>query len=280
MSIRDGVIDEYIFDEEDEPEAEAADDDPISVDDAVSMLSVLIDDAANFISTEWMPEWEKAEEYFDGGTDLPAIAGRSRATDTAVRDATRAVKTSIMRALASEDTIVEYRSQRSDLAELARVQTKYVQHLFWANDGYRVLIDIVHDVLLKNVGIVYADWQEDYSVENFEAKGIDAESYQQLADNPSVSITSVQSAVGVTENMMFDVEFSYVSKIGKIVMEHVPLYEFFITDSATNTKDARVIGRRRSIPVGDCIATGLDYDDWNSLDDLHPEDYAATGESQ
>ena len=54
-----------------------AEDQVIDLDDAVHELGALIETACNFIDEDFMPEWETAQKYYDGLTDLPTVTGRS-----------------------------------------------------------------------------------------------------------------------------------------------------------------------------------------------------------
>lgn len=280
MALTDGVvnIDDYLFEDAGEEKVSPADE-PISVDDAVSSLAILVEDAADFITSEMMPEWEAAEKYYDGETDLPKIPGRSQATETAVRDAIRGAKNAVLRSLVGADRILDFETSSAAFSDLARIQSRYVEHLFWSNNGYRVLLDVVQDALAKKVGVMSVRWEEDYSDNHLTASGITAETLQGLQQNRNISVTSVEE-LDYYEVPLYNVEFTYTQPLGKICLEHVPLYEFFISENAISTADARVVGRRRSIPIGDCIRMGLEYDDWESLDSLDPEEYEASGESQ
>lgn len=271
-------VDDILFSGEEEAPSPPDADDVISLDDAVSLLGVLIDEACDFIGSAMMPHWEEAEKYYDGKTNLPTIKGRSRATDTAVRDAVRAVKTSVLRSLVSEREVVRYTTTQPELAQLADLQTDYAADLFWSNDGYAALVDVVQDALLKKVGIMSVKWVQDYEVTHLTAQSIDAATLEELRNNPSVSVTQTELIPNLAMQL-YNANFTYLQPKGRIHIEHIPLYEFFISESATSIKDARVVGRRRSVHVGDAIAMGLEYDDWSELDDLDVEDYDATGES-
>ena len=85
-----------------------ADDQTISVDDAAHELGALVNTAVNFIDEQLMPGWETAQKYYDGLTDLPDSVGRSKVVMSAVRDAIRSARPSLLRIFLQADTIVEY----------------------------------------------------------------------------------------------------------------------------------------------------------------------------
>ncbi len=76
-----------------------AEDQVIDVEEAANELSALIQTACNFLDEQFMPDWETAQKYYDGLTDLPTITGRSKVVSTAVRDAIRSARPSLLRVL-------------------------------------------------------------------------------------------------------------------------------------------------------------------------------------
>ena len=76
------------------------------------------------------------------------------------------------------------------------------------------------------------------------------------------------------------VELVVLRKSGRLALTHVPHYQFFVDDVATGVEDARVIGQRQNIPIGDAIAMGFEEDDLMNLDgyDLEQDNFSRESE--
>ena len=103
-----------------------AEDQTISVDDAANEVAELVTSAVNFMDTQFMPDWETAQKYYDGDTDILTVDGRSKVVMTAVRDAIRSARPSLMRIFLQADTIVEFVPNGTKSASLAAQQSKYI----------------------------------------------------------------------------------------------------------------------------------------------------------
>ena len=265
-----------------------AEEDVIDVEDAANELGALIETAVNFIDEQFMPGWETAQKYYDGLTDLPTITGRSKVVMTAVRDAIRSARPSLLRVFLQADTIVEYVPDGIRPAELAAQQSKYVNSLFFRSNGYRALYDCMQNAMLKKLGVMKFWFDDSTEVKYVELTAIPADELERLVARGDIQIMEVEPsettpfmvAPDGSQIPLFDAEVAMFTKNGTIRVENVPLEEFFIDQNATSTDDFRVIGHRRQMRVGDAVAMGLDYDVLDGLDTIDPELYAGAGESQ
>lgn len=256
-------------------------DGPIDIDDALSEVRLLVADSEDFMLSDIFTEWEDAEEFYDGKTDVPKVAGRSQITKTVVRDCVRSLKPSILRVFVQSDHIVEYTAVdtlNNSASAIAYQQTKFVNQLFWRSDGYRTLYNAVHNALLKKVGIVKAYYKKSYKDDYFKAHNVSEEQLVMLQQMDDVIIIDI---IDDGRNSGVTVELAHRKEEGKLCFDHVPLFEFFVDDNATTVDDARIIGQRRNYTVSDVRAMGLEYDgDWLELDPYDVEDYEAGGESE
>lgn len=242
----------------------------IDLEDAVSELSELIDSAVEFMNSEMVPAWEEAEQFYDGETSLPIIADRSRATETVFRDAVRSVKPSVMRVFTQYPQIAEFKAADPmdfALGAVAEAQTRFANNLFWNNGGYTVLLDATHNTLVKRSGILKSHRKTKVAEEFYILSNVPPEGVQQLQQFPEVTIIDVQpeDEGGVTG--LLHVELAYRREGAENRLDSVDMTTFFVDDHATTPENARVIGERTSITVGEAIAMGLDYDEWKELDD-------------
>jgi hypothetical protein len=239
-----------------------------------------IDDAVDFMDSEFSDEFEKGDRYFNGEVDIPVEEGRSSVVSTQVRDTIRNLRPSIMRVLLSNRRrIVQYVPSNLQVAAVIEQQQAYVHQLFWASDGYRVLYDATDESLKHRMGPVKTYWEADPAPEYARLTMLTLDEVQFLSEMPGVKVLEVVPTVGSDyENQaggeeleFYDVECERSMSNGRICMEAIPYGEFFISRNARTTKDARVHGHRRSITVAEAIDMGLEHDDWWSLDDLDPE---------
>lgn len=253
----------------------------ISLDDAISETKRLVGDAVDFMNSTLVPEWEAAQEFFDGETDLKIVKGRSRATITVVRDTIRALKPSAMRIFSTSTSLVEFlpaNPMNFAAAAIAEAQTRYAHQIFWRAGGYMTLQNNVHNTLLKKVGIMKASFSRRASDEYVELSNLLPEDLQQLTQMPDVRVLEVEDD-GVSG--LKHCKIAYRREQGIPVVSDVSLFNFFVDDAATCVHDATVIGERQSVTVGYARELGLEYDgDWLELSDLDPElDDGGSGES-
>jgi hypothetical protein len=265
-----------------------AEDQVIDLDDAVHELGALIETACNFIDEDFMPEWETAQKYYDGLTDLPTVTGRSKVVMTAVRDAIRSARPSLLRVFLQADTIVEYIPDGVRPAELAAQQSKYVNSLFFRSNGYRALYDVMQNAMLKKLGVMKFWFDDSTEVRYVDVTAVPADEMERIAAREDVQIMSAMPSASMpviitpdgTPIQLFDAKVAIFDKKGEIRVESVPLEEFFIDENASGLDDFRVIGHRRQMRVGTAVAMGLPFEVLDGLDTLDPELYAGAGESE
>lgn len=269
-------------------EAQSDAPEPISIDDVEHELSMLVETACNFIDEQFAPGWETAQRYYDGETSLPTITGRSKVVMTAVRDAIRSARPSLLRIFLNADTIVEFVPDGLQSADLAHQQSKFVNSQFFRSNGYTALYDCIQNAMLKKLGVMKF-WFDDYTDTKYiTLTAIPADEMERVMARPDVQVLTMQPSAAQpviispdgAEIPLFDAEAVVYKQSGKICVESVPLEEFFIDENATSLKDFRVVGHRRQMRVGDAVAMGLPYELLDSLDTFDPELYASAGESE
>ncbi len=105
--------------------------DILTADDIEGELSLEVESAVSFMHSELAPQWERAQRYYNGETDLPTQKGRSRIVSTQVRDAIRAARPSLLRIFLHADTIVEFLPSHTIHGALAHQQSVYANQLFF-----------------------------------------------------------------------------------------------------------------------------------------------------
>jgi hypothetical protein len=256
----------------------------ITLDDAVNELQYEVEEAINFMWSEFEEDWAKAERYYAGGCDLPTEEGRSNAVKTEVRDIIRAAKPNIMRVLFQSRKPVEYIPSHISHAGFIHQQSTYVSQLFSASGGYKILSNAVDQALKLKAGPIKTFWEENPTPKFHRFTGLTAEEVEQIKAAPDVEVLTVEDYVVDAPNLG-DVEFYEVTcrqylTNGKICVEDFPIYEFFVSRNATSLEDARVHGHHRSITVAEAIDMGLEYDNWTELVGTDPENKYASAQSR
>jgi hypothetical protein len=259
--------------------------DSLTVEDMERELGAEVERAVNFLNSDFMPEWERAQKYYNGDSDLPKVTGRSNVVATTVRDAIRNSRPSLLRIFLHADTIVEYVPNGPQSAPLAHQQSRYVNNLFFKCNGYKALYDAMQNAMLKKLGVLKFWWDDSEVMEYRYLANVPADELERVNAQPNLQVVE-QTETGALflsptgePIPLFDATVIVLREGGEIKLENVPLEEFFIDDSATSVADARVVGHRKNMRVGDMVAMGIDYDLLEGLDSYEPEDAGGTGEA-
>ena len=255
----------------------------ITLEDAREELKIEIEDAVDFLFSEFEEPWTKAEKYYAGETDIPDEVGRSTLVKTEVRDAIRHLMPNVLRVILQARKIVEYIPSGVMTAELAEQQALYVTQLFWAEGGYKIIYDSAMESMTKKVGPVKSYWEENPMPKYMEFRGITEEDLAEITNNEDMEIETVTPREGETDEpaiQLYDVDAYMYYTNGKIRMEAFPVYEFFISRNANCIDDAFVHGHRREVRVSEALEMGLEHDDWGSLDSEDPEQHEFAQQSR
>lgn len=243
----------------------------ITQEDAVNELSYIVEEASNFMFTEFEKDWETGEAYFAGKSTLPTEAGRSTMVKTEVRDVIRALMPNMMRVLMQARKPVVYLPNSVMTSMFAEQQSHYVVQLFKQNDGYRVLYNAIQEAFKLKAGPVKTYWEENPEPEHIYVTGITAAEVEMYDEQPDIVIESVEEHTDPTGgDKLYDLRATRYYENGKIRMVAFPIYEFFVERDADNLEDY-VHGHRRSVKVSEAIEMGLEYDDWRELSNDDPK---------
>lgn len=258
-------------------------DEKLALEDVSAELAATVEDAANFMTGEFSAMWETSELYFAGGSDLPSEQNRSSVVKTDVMDTIRSLMPSIMRVIMQSKSPVEYIPSSMYNAAYTEQQGMWVMQLFRQNDGYRQLYNAVMESLRFGGGPIKVYWEENAKPEFFKITGVPMSEVLSYIDEDDVKVTEIEEVTDKSRMIgslpVYDIEFVRYYANGKIVMEAVPIYEFFVERNATNLKNF-THGHRREVTVSAAKQLGIDFDDWESLDTEDVEVANAAGASK
>lgn len=252
----------------------------ITLDDAINELQAEVEEAINFMWSEFEDSWAKAERYFAGECDLPTNAGRSDAVKSEVRDIIRAVLPNVMRVLYQARKPVEYLPSNIKHAAFVDQQGLFIEQLFKKSGGYKILYNAVMQAMKLKNGPIKVWYEEDPMPEYFEFSSLSADEVDQLKNMKDIEVEEVTEHPKLGEDGFFNVKGRRFKPFGNIVIEDFPIYEFFVSRNANNLENARVHGHHRQVTVAEAIEMGLEYDDWADLVGTSPENKHAAASSR
>lgn len=248
----------------------------ITLEDAVNELQYQVEEAINFMWSEFEDDWAKAERYYAGECDLPTDEGRSNAVKTEVRDVIRGILPNLMRVLYQARKPVEYLPTNIQHAEFIDQQSLFVEQRFKACGGYKILYNAVLQALKLKIGPIKVWYEEDPMPQYVEFSAMTEQEVEELKNLPDFEVENVEDHPKLGENDLYNVSGYRYFPYGQICVEDFPVYEFFVSRNATNLEDARVHGHHREVTVAEAIEMGLEYDNWSELTGTGPEEkYAA-----
>jgi hypothetical protein len=256
----------------------------ITLDAAKDDLAYRVSEAADFMTSEFSGDWETAERYFAGKSDVPHDDGRSSIVKTEVRDVIRAVMPSVMRVLMQARKPVEYVPSGIKQAAFVEQQGLWVNQEFYKNDGYMQLYSAVLESLKMKSGPIKTYWEENPTPEHIKVTAITQAEVMQYMEQPDMVVTEVkpheyQKNSPFEGSELFDLYGVRYYENGRLRIEAFPIYEFFFERNGSSPENC-VHGHRRLATVADAIALGLECDDWEALDAEDPEQSSAAEASR
>ena len=240
----------------------------LTKDQIGNAISQAIEDAVSFIESEIAPDRITAQKYFDGKTRVEHEDGRSKVVATKCRDTVRAIKPALMRVFLQSGSPVEFTARGPQSVAAAEQATKYAKYVFNRNNGFDVLSDVIHDALVKKVGIAKAYYDETDHVEIDNYTGLTENQFRLLkSDKTAKIIESEMTQEAQIDPMgimlfpaMYDAKVSMTSTRGEIKIKSIAPEDFFVDRNAISLDDYYVCGHRSEGRVGDLVAMGFDFE--------------------
>jgi hypothetical protein len=240
----------------------------LTEDQIGNAVSEAIEDAVSFIESEIAPDRITAQKYFDGRTKVAHEEGRSKVVATKCRDTVRAIKPALMRVFLQSGSPVEFTPRNAQAVQAAEQATKYAKYIFNRNNGFDVLSDVIHDALVKKVGIAKAYYDETDHVEIDEYTGLSEDQFNLLENDENAEIIESEitqdaqfDQMGMMVSpAMYDAKVAMTSSRGEIKIKSIAPEDFFVDRDAISINDYFVCGHRSEGRVGDLVAMGFDFD--------------------
>ena len=240
----------------------------LTEDQISNAVSQAIEDAVSFIESEIAPDRITAQKYFDGKTKVSHEEGRSKVVATKCRDTVRAIKPALMRVFLQSGSPVEFVPRGPQAVQAAEQATKYAKYVFNRNNGFDVLSDVIHDALVKKVGIAKAYYDETENVEIDEYTGLTEDQFRLLESDETAEIIESEITQEAQIDLMgmmvspamYDAKVAMTSTRGEIKIKSIAPEDFFVDRDAISLDDYFVCGHKSEGRVGDLVAMGFDFD--------------------
>ena len=247
----------------------------LDLDDVVADLGYRVEQAYQFMVSEFSQDWETAELYFAGLTDLQDTAGRSTMVKTEVRDTIRAIMPNVMRILLHARKPVVYLPSNIKQAAFVDQQSMWITQEFYKNGGYMQLYSGVLESLKMKSGPLKCWWQERPKPEYINVTGIPMSDVMQYQAQPDIVVSKITEHVWANGSpfegsTLYDIEATRYYENGCLRTEAFPMHEFFVERNATNLEEY-LHGHRREVTVGEAMDMGFEDIDFTDLDTADPE---------
>lgn len=232
-----------------------------------------ISDAVLFIDGYISPDRALAQAYYLGRLFGNEQEGRSEVVMTEVRDTVLAIIPDLLRIFTSTTSIVQFIPSNAKTVEQADQATDYVNHIFWNdNSGFEIFHNCLKDALTVKTGVIKWRWSDDIDISEADYSGIShdqllllqREEDTEIIENEPVTKTeavSMDGAVIVPAEVVYDVRIRRERKKQRVVMECVPPEEFLIDRETRDLDTSRYIGHRSLKTVSDLVDMGYDRTD-------------------
>lgn len=240
----------------------------LSKTDIQNGVRTAVREAVDFIESEIAPDRIKAQKYFDGYSAIGHEDGRSKVVATKCRDTIRAIKPALMRVFLQSGEPVEFIPRTPSAVQGAQQATKYARYVFQRNRGFNVLSDVIHDALIKKVGVAKVYYDETPVVEIDEYSGLSDDQVALVLSDPDIEVLKQEIEIEaqtdemgmVIQPAMIELKVAKTTSRGQIKIDSVAPEDFFIDRMATSIDDCYVCGHSTEGRVGDLVALGFDFD--------------------
>jgi hypothetical protein len=153
-------------------------------------IKSMVVEARHYIDNSVEPEVRRGYRYYNGGSDVPKMKGRSGITMTEVRDTIDRALPQILNIFMTNPNVVECQPTSDFSAEYARLQDRYCNYVFYKrNDGANLLHDFVKDALQAKRG-VYKHYvtTENKLTDSAQYEGLTPDERDEVANRPGATI--------------------------------------------------------------------------------------------
>ena len=269
--------------------------DTMDEDEVEALIGGLVDEAIDYIDMTEAPDRRQATDYYNGRPFGNEEAGRSQVVSMDLRDSLQLLLPQVIRTFFGSERVVEYVPRFPEDVKFSEQASDYVNAVVLGQDNpaFSTFMSVFKDALIRRVGIVRVDWENDETVHHEEFTGLDDLGLQSLMDDPDIEDSSVTSypdpdfkppppppqqlgpegqpiSPGGSQPMppqdmevpqLHDVVIRRTHTEGKVVVESIPCEEFLINRSAKSLDESTIVAHRRYLTISELVQMGYDYEE-------------------
>ncbi|MBT8152744.1 phage portal protein [Epibacterium ulvae] len=216
---------------------------------------------------------ERALEYYNGEIrDLPVEADedgvplRSSVVSRDFRDTVKKIMPSVMRAILSNDQVVEYEPKTPESEESAEQATKYVNAVVVPECGAEKAIhDAIHDAFTVKTGILKWAAYKNRRSETTEHSNLSEEAMlgligedDELIDHEEAEETDQEVLALIPNARRHSFKLKRAVDRIDVRLEAVPRGSFLIHPDAETIEDSPIVGERQEISRSELVSRGYD----------------------
>jgi hypothetical protein len=173
----------------------------------------------------------------------------------------------------SGDKVVEYLPESERDEAWVDQATDYANHIFFKdNDGVTFLYDAVKTGLIQKIGVAKTIWEDDVKIERQRFEGLSIINIQELQQDSSVEILSLQAApiapellspdiqAAFSDGKTYSVEIERQKKNGKVTICSVPPEQFKVTQRSSDLNSAEYICHEHEVRRYELLDMGFEQD--------------------
>lgn len=237
---------------------------PITPERLQKIVEFEINKAVDFAESEISPDRQRADIYYQGGTAIKHIPGRSKVVVTKVRDAVKSVIPSIARIFMQSENIAIFESTDEEDEKMCVDQTVYCNNIYRQYGGYVALVEAATDALKAKLGVVLVGYEKKQVAAHEETSILTQQELDDIDEDEGYKLTEVSDEM----DMILP---DGTSAKGRQAIITRPIYRdcytidcmppetFIISPGATCKDDARLHGFRYMERIYNLLPLGIDY---------------------
>ena len=185
------------------------------------------------------------------------IEGTSSIQSSEVFDAVEGTKSVIMESLTAGRDLIHFEPLNKNDVDLAKMANRYVKDRFEENNGYRFMIDSLHDGLLAKNAVAKYYWVEDKEERIEPFMGMNEMAYNASLQDPSLQVYEVSQMQGIDpQGMPFSVfsgAFIRTTDKSHVGFKLIKPEDFFGDETAETDEDFTFASDREVLRKGELI---------------------------
>jgi hypothetical protein len=228
-------------------------------EDILAKVQSAVRGCINWTEGRLSKERERVIGLYDQRLPKRESAGNSSYISSDVYDGVESMKAQLLETFAGGHEIVKFKPRGAADVVPARIETKVVEEVIFAdNNGFGVFHDVIDDSLKARRGVVSVYWEDQSTYEDHEFDQLGQMEVDALAASEDVDSLEADMIPGSElQGGIYSGKFTVKLPKGKCCIEPTPPEEFYIEEGARKREDA-TRGRRTLKTKAELLEMGYD----------------------